>query len=280
MAKFSILKGSTSVLVRVFIQDTRSTAGAGLTGLTNATSGLTCYVARDDDGNANATSLALAAGTRGTWSSGGFKEKDATNQPGVYELGLSNASLATGSRSATYYLQGAANMAPCLLEIELTATDNQSATGGLGTVNANVLQWNSTNVSAPATAGIPDVNVKNIDNDAASASGTVTFPNATLASTANITAGTITTVTNLTNAPSAGDFTAAMKTSLNAATPASVVGSVGSVTGLTASDVGAIKTKTDSLGFTVAGNVNCNVQYVNDVLVVGTGALGDEWGPV
>lgn len=81
---------------------------------------------------------------------------------------------------------------------------------------ANVTQWNSTNVSAPATAGIPDVNVKNIDNDAASASGTVTFPNATLASTTNITAGTITTVTNLTNAATAGDLTAAMKASVNA----------------------------------------------------------------
>jgi hypothetical protein len=65
--------------------------------------------------------------------------------------------------------------------------------------------------------------------------GTVTFPtNSTLASTTNITAGTITTATtatNLTNAPTAGDFTAAMKTSLNAATPASVTGAVGSVTG-------------------------------------------------
>jgi hypothetical protein len=39
------------------------------------------------------------------------------------------------------------------------------------------------------------------------------------ASTTNITAGTITTTTNMTNAPTAGDFTAAMKTSLNAATP-------------------------------------------------------------
>lgn len=59
-----------------------------------------------------------------------------------------------------------------------------------------------TAVSTPATAGILDVNVKNIDNDAASASGTVTFPNATLASTTNITAGTMTTVTTLTNLPS------------------------------------------------------------------------------
>lgn len=49
-----------------------------------------------------------------------------------------------------------------------------------------------------------------------------TFP-ATVASTTNITGGTITTVTNLTNAPTAGDFTATMKTSLNAATPAVTV---------------------------------------------------------
>jgi hypothetical protein len=95
-----------------------------------------------------------------------------------------------------------------------------------------------------------------------------TFPT-TLASTTNITAGTITTATNLTNAPTSGDFTAAMKTSLNAATPAVTVsdktgfklasdgvaavtawtvaitgnitgnlsGSVGSVTGLTASNL-------------------------------------------
>jgi hypothetical protein len=43
--------------------------------------------------------------------------------------------------------------------------------------------------------------------------------------------------------------------------------------------VDAIKAKTDNLNFTVAGQVNANIQYVNDVLVAGTGAPGDEWGP-
>jgi len=75
------------------------------------------------------------------------------------------------------------------------------ATFSIGPAAVNVTQILGTAVSTPATAGILDVNVKNIDNDAASASGTVTFPNATLASTANITAGTITTVTTLTNLP-------------------------------------------------------------------------------
>lgn len=72
-----------------------------------------------------------------------------------------------------------------------------------------------------------------------------TFP-ATVASPTNITAGTITTVTNLTNAPTAGDFTSTMKTSLNAATPASVVGAVGSVTGSVGSVVGLTASNLDA----------------------------------
>lgn len=43
--------------------------------------------------------------------------------------------------------------------------------------------------------------------------------------------------------------------------------------------VDAIKAKTDSLTFTVAGQVDANVQYVNDAAITGTGASGDEWGP-
>jgi hypothetical protein len=40
-----------------------------------------------------------------------------------------------------------------------------------------------------------------------------------------------------------------------------------------------IKAKTDSLTFTVAGEIDANIQSVNDVTVTGTGAVGDEWGP-
>jgi hypothetical protein len=47
----------------------------------------------------------------------------------------------------------------------------------------------------------------------------------------------------------------------------------------TATAATAIKAKTDSLTFTVAGQVDANIQSVNDVTVTGTGAAGDEWGP-
>jgi hypothetical protein len=48
----------------------------------------------------------------------------------------------------------------------------------------------------------------------------------------------------------------------------------------TAADLTAVKAKTDSLTFTVANQVNANIQYVNDVQVTGTGQAGNEWGPV
>lgn len=43
--------------------------------------------------------------------------------------------------------------------------------------------------------------------------------------------------------------------------------------------IALVKAKTDSLTFTVAGQVDANIQYVNDVQVNGTGAPGSEWGP-
>lgn len=136
--KLSVVKGATSVLVRIFIQDSSSLVGAGLTGLVFNTSGLTCCRMRDDDGNAGATSITLATATLGTWASGGFKEKDATNAPGWYEFGIPNAALATGSRSVDFHFKGATNMAPCPIEIELTGWDNQDAVRGGMTALPNV----------------------------------------------------------------------------------------------------------------------------------------------
>ncbi len=44
--------------------------------------------------------------------------------------------------------------------------------------------------------------------------------------------------------------------------------------------VTAIQAKTTGLSFTVSGQVDANIQYVNDTQVTGTGASGNEWGPV
>lgn len=72
-------------------------------------------------------------------------------------------------------------------------------TGVIVPLPANITQLLGTAWLTPGTAGTPDVNAKLVGGQTASASGTVTFPNATLASTTNITAGTITTATTATN---------------------------------------------------------------------------------
>lgn len=84
-----------------------------------------------------------------------------------------------------------------------------------------------TAISTPATAGILDINVKNMNNVAATPITTVKAVQGLAVD------GVIPTVTNLTNAPTAGDFTATMKTSIGTAVAASAVasvtGSVGSI---------------------------------------------------
>jgi hypothetical protein len=132
MAKLSILAGATSQSVNVFIQNSSSTTGAGLTGLVFNSSGLIAYYTF---AGANATAVSITLATLATvttaYSAGGFIEIDSTHMPGVYRLDLPSGVLAASKgRSVLIYLSGATNMAPCVLEIELTGTDNQDAVHG------------------------------------------------------------------------------------------------------------------------------------------------------
>jgi hypothetical protein len=334
MAKLSVKPGTTSLVVYVFIQDSSVTTGAGLTGLAFNTGSLVASYVRP---LAARTAITLATQTTtGAYSSGGFVELDSTNMPGVYRLDVPDAAIATGVRSATIMLKGAANMAPCLLELDLSnqadvtswngsllgtgafpelgiadsgtaqaatsttvqmrsaATFADNTCGGMvvaafgstqgywqcRAVDSNVGSTDTLTVSPaftvtpsgtityilfespPAsTASLPNVNASQIGGQTASAAGAVTFPG-TIASPTNITAGTITTVTNLTNAPTAGDLTATMKASVTtaatAATPtaAAVTGAVGSVTGNVGGNVtGSI----GSLGATAKTDVSTAV---------------------
>jgi len=121
--KQDILAGVTSKRMVVFIQDATSTFGAGLSGLTYASSGLAWYWWRDDTGNNAGQAVTLVTATRGTWTSGGFKEIDSANLPGFYEIGIPNAVLATGATWAVMMLQGATDMVPVKIELQLVAFD-------------------------------------------------------------------------------------------------------------------------------------------------------------
>lgn len=128
MAKLDVLAGTTSKLQALYIRTLAT--GAALTGLTNASSGLIAYYKRE--GESAATAITLGAGTVGTWSSGGFKEVDAAHMPGLYELGIPNAVIAAGAKSAVIELGGVSGMENCPLEIQLTTYDPYAALGDLG----------------------------------------------------------------------------------------------------------------------------------------------------
>ena len=129
--KLIITKGATSVSFNVFIRDNSVSTGVGLTGLAFNTASLTAYYTRQ---NAAATAITLATQTAtGAYSSGGFVAVDGTNIPGLYRLDIPDAVLASGVNQAYVMLKGAANMEPCVIEIELATFDLQSA---VPTVNA------------------------------------------------------------------------------------------------------------------------------------------------
>src|SRR5262249_23623289 len=89
--------------------------------------------------------LATLAAANSSYSSGGFKEIDATNMKGWYRFDIPNAALGTSNgRCVSIHLQGATNMAPLPIEIELTGWDNQDAVrGGMTALpNANAAAAN------------------------------------------------------------------------------------------------------------------------------------------
>ena len=115
---------STSNIVRVFISNSSVTTGAGLTGLTNASAGLSIYCipnnAAGSSGYAYTASGSLieTITTCGTYAAPSaskcrFKELDATYAPGWYELQFLNSVYATASATAlVIHGFGATNMRP------------------------------------------------------------------------------------------------------------------------------------------------------------------------
>lgn len=132
-------RGSTSNIWQIFIRDSSvTTAVTGLTGLTNASSGLTAYFHRDVD--TTATAISLVSMTVGTFTSGGFKEIDATHMPGWYQFCPPDTALSATStpKSVALHLQGATNMEALPIEVELGAHDPED-TIATATENADAL---------------------------------------------------------------------------------------------------------------------------------------------
>lgn len=186
-------------------------------------------------------------------------EIDATDQPGLYRVDWPDAAFAAGVKQVILTVK----CATCFTE------------------------HLAVNIDSP-------VNTTTLAGQTVTAGAGVTFP-ASIASPTNITAGTITTVTNLTNAPTAGDFTATMKTSITtaatAATPnlnaaydaAKTAATQASVDDLpTNAELTTALASSDDAVLAAIGNLNdfdpateevlSNIKKINDVAIVGDGS--------
>lgn len=144
MAKWNAARGSTGRIAWVFLPDSSSTVGAGKTALTNASVGLNITLRRE-----KAAAVVTYTGgnigtivTLGTWVDPGagkanFKEVDATNLPGIYEVHFVDLQFVVGDNSR--WLGGmvqATGIAPSPFELELDGADLQNATS-LGLTNVD-----------------------------------------------------------------------------------------------------------------------------------------------
>lgn len=126
-------RGQGSIVLRVKILNSSVSTGAGLTGLTSASSGLIISTIADNE--ASATSYTVAGSTIETITTLGtyaaptatkcrFKEVDATNHKGVYEIQLADARYAVSSaKSLLVSVSGATNAAETDVVIPLRDLD-------------------------------------------------------------------------------------------------------------------------------------------------------------
>lgn len=165
--RFTRKNGATSNVFRVTLRN--ATTGQGLTGLTNASTGLVISTIADVE--ASATAYTAAGSTIDTIATLGmfaaptathcrFKEVDSTNHPGLYELQIADARFAvSNAKQLNVTISGATNLLTKEIVIQLTATDvDDSVRGGMSAIP---------NATAGASGGLPTLNASlNVNADA------------------------------------------------------------------------------------------------------------------
>jgi hypothetical protein len=117
MQTFRFAPGDTSKSIDVFLPDSSSTTGAGLSGLVFNTASLAAYYRNTATGTVTAITLATQT-VGGAWSSGGFVELDATHAKGMYRLDLPDAVLASAGEGFVH-IYGASNLAQTPVQISV-----------------------------------------------------------------------------------------------------------------------------------------------------------------
>lgn len=141
--------GQGSIKLRVKLRNSSVTTGAGLTGLTSASTGL--IISTICDNEATAVGVYTVAGTTietiatlGTYAAPTatkcrFREVDGTNHKGIYEIQIADARFATsGAKSILISISGATNLVECDVLIPLRTVDPYHIDFGLVKLDAAI----------------------------------------------------------------------------------------------------------------------------------------------
>jgi hypothetical protein len=250
--------GSTDQTIDIFVQDSSKTTGEGLTGLAYNSSGLTCYYRKGATGTVTQLTLATQTVT-GTHTDGGFVELSATNMKGGYRLDLSDTMIASEG-DLTIFLQGATNMAPVTIAVDVTAA----------AVDANVTKWNGTAVATPTVAGVPEVDVTHVSGDSSAANNLESDYDGTGYNKSNSAVGAATSVTNIVSAN--------ITQIGGSATPAGNLSDDYDGTGYNkaASRIGTVGAVTGSVTGNVDGNVTGSVGSVTSTVNAAVTSMGTD----
>lgn len=133
---YAFKNGQGSVIIRARLINSSSSSGAGLTGLSSVSPGLIISTIADNE--ASATTYTQAGSTIDTITTLGtyaaptaahcrFKELDATNHPGVYEIQIADARFAVASaKSLIVSWSGASNLKGDSMHVPLQVIDPYS----------------------------------------------------------------------------------------------------------------------------------------------------------
>jgi hypothetical protein len=141
MSTRKIYAGETSQSLPIFIRDTTSTTGGGLSGVTTASAGLIIEWRRQGQSTwtqATPAQLSAASGkVLGTFTAWGIVADGGL--AGAYELDLPDAAYASGVEFVVIRVRGVASMLPVLVIIELDAVNYQDSVGfGLSRINTDI----------------------------------------------------------------------------------------------------------------------------------------------
>lgn len=272
-----VTKGATDVTTYFHLRLTAD--GTDATGLTVTNFDLQ-YVRSGDTPAAKVDASALGA-TNSAHADNSAIEVDSTDQPGLYRVDWPDAAFATGVDEVLLTVKCATAFTETL-RVRL-----MSATRGLtGTAVPDA--------AADAAGGLIISDAGGLDADAQ----LVTKINDILTDTGTTLDGKLNTIDGIVDdilvdtaeigAAGAGLTVLATQASVNtiddfldteiAAILAAVDTEVAAILAAVDTEVAAIKAKTDQLTFTVANQVDANMQSINDTTVNGDGA-GTPWGP-